>query len=252
MDASFEEPAPLAGRVIMGGTDLPDEDWIVWTAEPPGRFVTSLIRLRGDGSDEPDHDTWKARPGMTTIRAAIPDGDGFLGGGSQLVRLGGDGRPDSSAVLPQLVDPGDSISVLLRLPDQSVVAGRSFGRVQIPGQGTIFRPSFLRFTSDGGVDVNHGRTGLTQDIRGELSPERIVVVPLRDGGVVTFGCERHANDFATENIGRWGPRGAWETNFPPSRISSSGVSSVAELANGRWLVASGTHSVSTKRPQPRR
>lgn len=237
VDASFEEPAQLAGRVILGGIDLPDGDWIIWTAEPPERSATSLIRLRGDGTAAPGHETWEGRPGMTTIRAVIPDGDGFLVGGSQLVRLGADGRPDSSAVLPQLLDPGDSISVLLRLPDQSVVAGGSFVRVQSPGQGPIFRPSFLRFTSGDGVDVNFGRTGLTQDIRGEQSPERIEVVPLQDGGVVTFGSERHANGLATGSIDRWGPQGALDTHFSPNRIRTSGVTGIAELPGGRWLVS---------------
>ncbi|MBL9171937.1 MAG: delta-60 repeat domain-containing protein [Verrucomicrobiales bacterium] len=236
VDTSFEVPPSIVGRRILGGIDLPDGDWIALVSDEPEGADTMMIRLRGDGSVAPGYETWVGRPGIGRVRTVIPDGDGYLVGGSGLLRLGADGLPDPSAVLPKLTNSGDFFSVLLRLPDQSVVAGGSFDRIQTPGQGLVLRPSYLRFTPGGMVDVNYGRTGLTQDLEGTLAPDRIEVIPLRDGGVVTFGSGRHANGSATGAIARWGPQGALDTNFPPGRIRSSGITGVMELPGGGWLI----------------
>ncbi|MGY1497941.1 calcium-binding protein [Streptomyces sp. QTS52] len=228
------------GKIVVAGMSWREYEDCCW-------FVVARYNADGtlDNTFSDDGRVFADIGGPTEARDVAIDSSGrivaagYTGGGMAVLRLTGDGTPDTTfggdgtvtanPAGPVLQEGGDGRALALQ-PDGKIVVGGEVGT-------TRFDFALMRFNTDGSVDTTFDGDGIVRtDFGGYEAVESLAVQP--DGRIVAAGS---SDDRAA--LARYNTNGSLDTSFDGDGQAITPAAGAADMAlqpDGRIVTAGGS------------
>lgn len=244
-DDSFSPPAANENIFIKGRSflELPNGKYLVggiYNAGQFGGFVTGLMQLNNDGSQDTSFGAGLSYPGVQAL-ALQADGKILIGGsfasvdwGASVARLNTDGSLDNSFSVQPLV--GRDVRELTVLPDGRILVAGNFTDWPVPGAGPHNTVGLALLNPDGSIDTSFSHDAGTTFSTIVSAFPRVAVQP--DGKIVVAQLSGSVNN--TVEVMRYNADLSIDTDFysannPP--INGNAFNGVTILSDGKIFLS---------------
>lgn len=250
-DPGDVDPAFVSGAANLGGgvslVALQEDGRLVVAGSFTnynGAPARNLVRLRPDGSVDPEFSVGSGFEGMTVgtfvapaqISVILPTAAGLLVGGT-FEKVNGQPKTNLVRLLASgAVDPGfapgvdGAVAALAVLPTGKILVGGGFRNV-----GGVARSGFARLEADGQLD-----TGWVPNWGTFLGASARAIVVQPDGRILVGGTHLiFAGGLAVRGVARLTAEGALDPSFQPPALQfqTESVGAMAVQADGKILIA---------------
>lgn len=210
----------LDGRILLGG------DFTEFRGQP----VSCVVRLKADGTHDPDFNPGGGASAVVRVIQVAPDGTVLLGGDFQ--RVGGATRlhlarlnPDGSLTPGFSADVGGRVRAIALQPDGRILIGGDFTTV-----GGVERRGVARLLENGLLDDSF--------VPGTGANGPVHALALQDSGRIVLGGDfTTINDVARRRLARLLPDGTLDGSFDPSLTADRTVHALGLQPDGKILLA---------------